>query len=204
MVDSENPVIFTVGHSTHSLEEFVALLRRHDIAAVADVRSQPYGRLSHFNRENLAAELMAAGIEYLFLGQHLGARREEEECYESGVALYARIATLPAFLEGLSRLCQDAEKRRLAIMCAEKEPLDCHRTILICRHLREFGVQIKHILADGSLEDHALTEKRLVRKMRVERTLFEPNLTERELIDRAYDERASEVAHQAKQEETPR
>ncbi len=202
-MDSKKPVIFTIGHSTHSLEEFMALLNRQRITAVADVRSQPYGRLAHFNRENLAAELRAVGIEYIFLGQQLGARREEQECYESGVALYERIAKLPAFREGLSRLCQDAEKHRLAIMCSEKEPLNCHRTILICRHLRELGVQIKHILTDGNLEEHAFTEKRLVRQMGVERTLFEPDLTESELIDRAYDERASEVAHQAKQEEPP-
>ena len=170
---------------------------------MADVRSQPYGRLAHFHRENLAAELVAAGIEYVFLGQHLGARREEPQCYEGGIARYEKIATLPAFREGLSRLRREADQHCLAIMCTEKEPLDCHRTILICRHLRELGIEVKHILADGSLEDHALTEKRLVRKMGIERTLFEPNLTEREMIDRAYDERAGELAHQVNQQESP-
>ncbi|MGD0900672.1 MAG: DUF488 domain-containing protein, partial [Thermoguttaceae bacterium] len=108
----EKPVIFTIGCSTHSLEDFMALLSRHGITAVADVRSQPYGRLEHFNRESLSIALKAAGIEYVFLGQQLGARREEQECYEDGIALYERIARLPAFQEGLARLCRGAEKYR--------------------------------------------------------------------------------------------
>ena len=97
-----SPDIFTIGHSNGSLEEFLALLRRHAVTAIADVRSQPYGWLDHFNRENLSAELKAGRIEYVFLGDQLGARRQERECYENGIALYERVATLPAFREGLA------------------------------------------------------------------------------------------------------
>ena len=200
---SEKPTISTIGHSNHSLENFLTLLNRHNIATLADVRSSPYGRLEHFNREIIAAALKAAGIEYIFMGRELGARREEQECYENGMAVYEKIANLPAFQEGLSRLRQLALKSPLAIMCAEKEPLDCHRMILICRHLRDLGLQIKHILADGSLEDHARTEKRLVKKMGIERTLFEPDLTEEEMIRRAYDERGLEIAFRYNYEEMP-
>jgi uncharacterized protein (DUF488 family) len=200
---TEKPVIFTIGHSTHSLEEFLALLHRHGITAVADVRSQPYGRLEHFHRENLSADLQAAGIQYVFLGQQLGARREEQECYEDGTAVYERIGKLPAFRGGLLRLCRGAEKHRLAIMCAEKEPLDCHRTILICRHLRDCGFAIMHVLADGNLEEHTSTEKRLVRQMGITRTLFEPDLSEEEMIERAYEERGHEIAYQTNREEAP-
>jgi uncharacterized protein (DUF488 family) len=200
---NEKPTIFTIGHSNHTLETFLALLNRHGIGEIADVRSSPYGRLDYFNREFLAAELKAAGIEYVFLGRELGARREEQGCYEGGVAVYEKIARLTAFQEGLSRLRRHASMSCLAIMCAEKEPLDCHRTILICRHLRDSEFQIKHILADGIAEDHASTEKRLVRKMGIERTLFEPNLTEEEIIRRAYDERGNEIAFRFNYEEMP-
>lgn len=193
--------IFTVGHSNHSPEEFLALLNRHGITAVADVRSQPYGWLEHFGREHISAFLKAAGIEYVFLGNQVGARREEPECYEGDMAVYEKIAWLPAFQEGLSRLRRGAEKYRLALMCAEKEPLDCHRTILICRNLRQFVLRIQHILADGTLEDHAQTEKRLVRQMGVTRTLFEPDLTDEELTDRAYEERGRQIAYRAGKEE---
>jgi uncharacterized protein (DUF488 family) len=199
----ETPAIFTIGHSNHSAEAFLALLNRHNITAVADVRSQPYARLEHFNREYLSAELKMAGIEYLFLGELLGARRQEQDCFEDGAAPYEKIARLPAFKEGLARLCREAKTRRLAIMCAEKEPLDCHRTILICRRLRDSGLTIKHILADGSLEDHASAEKRLVKKMGIERTLFEPDLTNEEMIERAYDERSQEIAFRSNHEDTP-
>jgi uncharacterized protein (DUF488 family) len=193
-MENEKPAIFTIGHSNHSLENFLSLLNRHNIKVVVDVRSQPYGRLEHFNREYLSTELKAAGIEYIFLGRELGARREERECYEVGLAVYEKIAALPAFQEGLARLRQLALTSSPAVMCAEKEPLDCHRAILICRHLRDSGLRIVHILADGNLEDHACAEKRLVKKMGIERTLFEPHLTEEEIIRRAYDERGQEIA----------
>jgi uncharacterized protein (DUF488 family) len=202
-MEKEEPAIFTIGHSNHSLGNFLDLLNRHNIKAVVDVRSQPYGRLEHFNREYLCAELKAAGIEYIFLGRELGARREEPECRRLGPAAYEKIAALPAFQEGLMRLRQLASTSAPAVMCAEKEPLDCHRTILICRHLRNCGLRIMHILADGSLEDHASAEKRLVKKMGVERTLFEPDLTEEDIILRAYDQRGQEIAFAYDREETP-
>jgi uncharacterized protein (DUF488 family) len=201
MMSEVKPTIFTIGHSNQTLEVFLALLDRHGITAVADVRSQPYGRLEHFNREYLSAELKAAGIEYIFMGQELGARREEQECYQDGVAVYEKIAKLPAFQKGLTQLRRHAESHNLAVMCAEKDPLDCHRMILICRHLRDCEFQIEHILADGGLEDHASAEKRLARKMGIERTLFEPNLTEEEIIQRAYEERGREIAFRYDYEE---
>lgn len=196
--------IYTVGHSTHSLEEFMELLKRHGITAVADVRSQPYSRIDHFGKDALAAALKAEGIEYVFLGRELGARRDERECYEGAQAVYERIASLPAFRDGLARLERGAEKHVIAIMCAEKEPLDCHRTILVCRHLRGRGLRIRHILADGSVEEHEQTEQRLMKQMGVEASLFEQDVTEQELIERAYDARGREIAYRAdSQEVTP-
>jgi uncharacterized protein (DUF488 family) len=194
-VIQDTATIYTIGHSTHSLEEFLSLVNRHGVEAIADVRSQPYGRLEHFHRENLSAALKEAGMAYVFLGQQLGARREEPECYENGIALYERIVKLPAFQEGLLRLRRAAEKRRLAILCAEKEPLACHRAILIARCLKDSGMHVMHILADGTLEDHALAEKRLVRELDIRRTLFEPHLTDRDLVDRAYAERGGQLAY---------
>jgi uncharacterized protein (DUF488 family) len=187
------PVLFTIGHSSHSLDEFVALLQRHGVTAVADVRSQPYSRrMEHFRRHELSAALRTAGIKYVFLGEELGARREESECYDGNQADYDRIAKLPRFRNGLDRLRQGADHYRIAIMCAEKEPLDCHRTILICRQLRsEF--QIRHILYDGRIEEHGKTEKRLADKMCVT-GLTDPHLTDEERIQLAYDLRAKQIA----------
>jgi uncharacterized protein (DUF488 family) len=200
-MENKIPTIFTIGHSNHALDEFLALLNRRGIKSLADVRSQPYARLDYFNREFLCAELKAAGIEYLFMGRELGARRDERDCYGNGTAVYENIAVLPAFQEGLSCLKQLALTSVPALMCAEKEPLDCHRSILICRCLRNSNMRILHILGDGNIENHADSEKRLVKKMGIERTLFEPDLTEEEMIRRAYEERGQEIAYRQDREE---
>jgi uncharacterized protein (DUF488 family) len=173
------------------------LVGQHGVTAVGDVRSQPTCWLPHFDGAPLAAVLRSAGIEYVFLGQQLGARRNEPECYEDGRADYERIGRLPAFRKGLARVRTGLEKHCICLLCAEKEPLDCHRTILVCRHLRGSDMQIQHILADGTLEDHAMTERRLVKLTDVQRTLFEPDLTAADLLDRAYQIRGREIAYRA-------
>lgn len=195
--------LYSIGHTTHTFESFLALLKAHGITAVADVRSQPYSRrLEQFNREPLAAALEAAGIRYVYLGEELGARRSEEECYEGNRADYGRIAALPKFRLGLDRVRQGAREYRIALMCAEKEPLDCHRTILICRQLRD-ECRIWHILADGSVEEHAQTERRLVREMNVSLPLFDSQVNDEQLIQQAYDKRAEQIAYRTSEEGVP-
>lgn len=200
-MDRDQPTLYTVGHSNHSLDDFLNLLKRHGVTAVADVRSHPYSaRLSQFNRKELSTALEAASIKYVFLGKELGARRDEQESYEGDRACYQRIAQLPGFRAGLDRVRNGAREFQVALLCAEKEPLDCHRTVLVCRQLRrEFD--IRHILADGSLEHHRETERRLIRETGVTRTLFEPDLSDEELVQRAYDERAAKIAYRADQEQ---
>ncbi len=194
MID-QNRHIFTIGYATHSLEEFVSLLKRHSIMAVADVRSHPYSRLADFSRETIAPALRANNIEYVFLGRELGARRDEKNCYVDGQAVYERVAALPLFRDGLTRLARGAIRYTIAIMCAEKDPIDCHRTILICRHMRRLGFRIEHILADGSLEEHEKTEKRLVEQMDLTATLFDHSLPFAERVERAYDSKGKEIAY---------
>ena len=94
----------------------------------------------------------------------------------------------------MQRLRRGAEEFRIAMMCAEKEPLDCHRTILICRALRK-EFKILHILFDGSIEEHSQTEQRLVQKMKVERTLFDADISDDQLIQKAYDKKAEQIAY---------
>lgn len=196
-MEAQRPILFTIGHSTHEWPRFVGLLQMHGVSAIADVRSQPTSRLPQYVRAELQAGLKEASIEYVFLGRELGARRHESECYDEGQAVYEKIADLPAFRAGLDRIVRGLEKHCIALMCAEKEPLDCHRTVLICRHLRSRGIPIRHILADGSVEDHEATERRLLRITNTERTLFEPDLTEEELLNQAYETRGREIAYRA-------
>jgi uncharacterized protein (DUF488 family) len=131
--------LFTIGHSNHTPEFFTDLLQTHEIAAVYDVRSQPYSRFSpQFRRETLQTILREAGIEYVYIGDYLGGKPRPS----------------PARFEaGLNRLRRDAPRRRIAIMCAEKDPLNCHRTWTIAESLPD--MEIVHILPDGKVRAHA-------------------------------------------------
>jgi uncharacterized protein (DUF488 family) len=190
------PELYTIGHSNHTLEKFLELLKTHQIGAIADVRSSPYSAwLPHFNRELLKEALPKAGVAYVFLGDELGARRSEAEAYNNkGVAEYTRIARLSSFQEGLNRVIDGGSRYRLALMCAEKDPLECHRTILVVKELRSRGVKVKHILEDGTLETQKAAEDRLMKEEKIPtEDLFE---SKDGLIERAYLLRGKKIAYQ--------
>jgi len=156
--------VLTIGHSTHPIETFLDLLRRHGVTAVADVRSSPFSRFNpQYNRENLVRSLKDAGVAYVFLGDALGARADDPSCYVDGRVQYDRLARRPTFREGIGRVKKGAQEHRIALMCAEKEPLECHRTLLVARALAADGVPVAPILADGELEQHADTRHDLFR-----------------------------------------
>lgn len=156
--------VLTIGHSTHSLDVFVKLLRQHGVTALVDVRSTAYSRTNpQFNRETLERDLKAKGIKYVFLGSELGARSNDLTCYENGRVQYARLARTDLFRSGIDRVIRGANEYHIALMCAEKEPLDCHRTLLVARALADLGVVVQHILSDGRLESHEATMERLLK-----------------------------------------
>lgn len=165
---SEGPTLFTIGHSNHPFPRFLALLRQHRIEVLADVRSMPFSRFNpQFNRSKLDSSLREAGIRYEFLGDELGARTKDPELLEGGKVSYAKIARTPAFQHGLAHLLNEAGKHRVAMMCAEKEPLQCHRTLLVGREAERSGASVTHILADGALEDHQHAMERLAARTHV-------------------------------------
>lgn len=200
MVESRCNILYTVGHSNHTVENFVALLKRYGVTCIADIRSAPYSRYCpQFNKDTLAVDLQAAGITYMFLGRELGARPEDSSCYEGGCVNFQHLAKREEFKRGLERLLAGTSKYRIALMCAEKDPLECHRSILVCRHLKEHNLCIRHILQDGSIEDHLNTERRLVKMLKIEPTLFEPSNTERDFIEQAYDHQAQKISYQSEE-----
>ena len=187
--------VFTIGHSTHEIERFLEFLRAHGITAVGDVRSNPYSRMNpQYNREPLKAVLTAAGIAYVFLGRELGARSDDPSCYQAGKVQYDRLARTPLFLEGLERVREGMARYRLALMCAEKEPLECHRGILVSRHLDAAGIGVQHILADGSLESHTAAIERLRDQLNLpESDLFR---TPQEVLEDAYRLQGERIAYE--------
>ncbi len=163
MSTSARPTVYTVGHSTHSIEQFLRLLEMNGITAIADVRSRPFSRHNpQFNREPLSDALKSAGVAYVFAGKELGARSDDPACYENGQVQYDRLARTELFRSGIDRVLKGAQQYRVALMCAEKEPLDCHRTLLVARALEREGAIIKHVLADGGVEEQSETMSRLL------------------------------------------
>jgi len=155
--------LFSIGHSNMPAERFVTLLRQAGVSAVADVRSVPFSRrFPWFSQSALAARLAAAGIDYAAIGDTLGGRPRDARLYRDGVADYEAMAQQIEFRAGLDRLIDLAARLRLCLMCAEREPLDCHRCLLLARHLAERGLAVGHILHDGTIEPHAATEQRLL------------------------------------------
>ncbi|MBL7152832.1 MAG: DUF488 domain-containing protein [Phycisphaerae bacterium] len=193
--------LYTIGHSNHKIDDFIHLLRLHEITCIMDVRSTPYSRYSpQFNHKPLALALRTAGIEYTYLGDRLGARPDNTHCSGANHVNFEYLAQTEAFKSGLARLIEVASEYRVALMCAEKEPLQCHRCILICRHLKPYTFCIKHILADGSTENHGDTEHRLIMMLKIEPTLFEPTKTDADLIEQAYDRQAEIISYNSESE----
>lgn len=155
--------VYTIGYSNHEIAYFIDFLRQHNITALGDVRSHPYSRyVPQYSQEPLKAALAAAGISYVFLGKELGARSKNPTCYKKGRVQYERLAKESTFLEGIDRVIQGTSRYRIALMCAEKDPIECHRALLVARKLFDAGIPVNHILADGSLEAHEAMESRLL------------------------------------------
>jgi uncharacterized protein (DUF488 family) len=187
--------VFTIGHSTHPREVFLALLRQHGITALCDVRSKPYSGMNpQFNREELERTLRTHGIAYRFLGKELGARSDDSSSYEGGRVQYARLAQTELFRKGLKRVLSEMKGDvRIALMCAEEDPLECHRTILVARNLATLGVHVEHIHANGELESHDLALNRLMRLLKLpEEDLFH---SREEFLDEAYRKQEERIAY---------
>ncbi len=188
-------MIFTIGHSTHPIEVFIALLHRHGITAVGDVRSHPYSRyVPQYSREPLKAALIRVGIEYIFLGRELGARSENPACYKQGKVQYDCLAKQPQFAEGIRRISEGMQRYRIALMCAEKDPLECHRALLVARTLHEAGLKVTHIHGNGSLEGHGTLESRLLSLFKLpEGDMFKQR---DEFVSEAYEIQSERVAYE--------
>lgn len=150
-------VVYTIGHSSQSYEDFAALLRNNRIEVVVDARSAPYSRFApQFDRELLNRTLIQSNIKYLFLGRELGGRPDHDGYYDAqGHVLYGRIVLDPAFSAGIDRLERGISEFRVVLMCGEENPAHCHRRLLVGRVLMERGHQILHIRNDGRTQTDA-------------------------------------------------
>lgn len=190
---SRKKILYTIGHSRHPIEHFINLLKEHAVALVFDVRSIPYSRRNpQYNQKALAGRLRNEGMDYVFSGKELGAKSPSPDCYVNGKVQFDLIAAKPGFADGLDLVIEKTGEARPALLCAEEDPQTCHRTILVCRHLRNRVNSILHIRGDGSIETNEEFERRLVRATGSgEVDLFD---SETDIIERAYELRGRRMS----------
>jgi len=189
--------LFSIGHSNLTAERFTAMLRAAGADTVADVRSVPASRFCPwFSARNLAPLLAKDGMAYLGFGDALGGRPRDPSLYCDSIVDYEAMARAPGFAAGLDRLMAELGRHRLCLMCSERDPLDCHRCLLVARALAARGLTIGHILHDGAIEPHAATEQRLLRLESAESDLFAAGQNER--IAAAYRRWARAIAFRTK------
>jgi uncharacterized protein (DUF488 family) len=145
--------VWTVGHSNHELDEFARLVSGERIECLIDVRSFPYSRYApHFNRDQLEAAMTRRGMRYLFMGEELGGRPTSEDHYDAdGHALYGPMSEEESFTPAVERLIEGARRQRIALVCSEGDPQDCHRRLLVGKVLADRGIELRHILPDGTI-----------------------------------------------------
>jgi uncharacterized protein (DUF488 family) len=195
--------LFSIGHSNIPAERFVKMLRGAGVNAVADVRSTPYSRFfPWFSAKKLAGLLARDAMAYLPYGEALGGRPRDPALYCDGIADYEAMARQPEFQAGLERLRADTSRSRVCLLCAEREPLDCHRCLLVGRALAARGLTIGHILHDGTIEPHDATEQRLLLRDGEPDDLFTTGdlfiAGHHERLAAAYHRRARAVAYRVK------
>ena len=137
--------IFTIGHSNQPLMEFIELLKTHDIERLIEVRSKPFSRYRHFNGDRLEQKLLDHGIDYLYSGEQLGGHPSSDDLYEKNRVVYERIAASSKFRNDISKVVDESEQHRIVLMCAEEDPLKCHRHPLLALALLERGAEVLHI-----------------------------------------------------------
>lgn len=196
--------IYTIGHSTHPTERFLQLLLKHNINCIVDVRSTPYSKYaSQYNRDQIKQFLRRKNIRYIFLGEELGARRKNANLYNKGYLDFEGvISSDQLFKSGIDRLKVGITSGfKIALMCTEKDPIDCHRSILISKALEEQGLHVEHIKESGTTETQRQLETRLVdnyfpgRQQQTILDLIDGEESAEELLAKAYKMKNEEIGY---------
>ena len=170
------------------------ILKKNEIQALVDVRSNPFSKYKpEFNADNIKKSLITNKMLYVYLGKELGARSLNDQCYIDNRADYTKISQTPEFNHGLNRIIKGLAKFNIVLLCAEQDPLKCHRNILVCRNLKNQVKNINHILKDGIIETNSNAEDRLLREYGLIEDDFFTIPEER--LKSAYDKRSLEIAY---------
>lgn len=156
--------IYTIGHSNIPFNEFLELLKSHEIKKLVDVRSSPYSKYAtQFNREELKSSLKNAGINYYYLGHLIGGKPEGKQFYVDGRVDYELIEQDKSYQEGIHKLMEEASSANTVIMCSEENPTKCHRHKLITPSLTKKGWTVLHIRGNSRTQKIDKTPKKYVK-----------------------------------------
>ena len=193
---------FTIGHSNHEVQKFIGLLKTYAIQYVIDVRSVPYSqRNPQFNREFIKVNLEEAHIIYIFMGNLLGARYNDPALFFSDkqVVDFGKVRKLDSFKRGIERVLDGLKRNyKIALMCSEKDPFNCHRFVLVSRELVNKGVLVKHILANGEIILNEALENKLIAKYKLsykQPTFFGDVKSKADVIEEGYILRNKDIGY---------
>lgn len=160
--------VFSIGYSNLSMEQFCKLLHLHGITAIADVRSSPYSKaFPNYNRESMPAWLNEAKVKYVYLGLELGPRSSDKSLYKNDQIQFSLLSQTDLFCKGIERLSNGSQNHNIAIMCAEKDPMTCHRSLLVAEYAKDHGLDFVHIHQNGDLETHDNMLKRAMAQYKI-------------------------------------
>lgn len=194
--------LYTIGHSIHSSNFFLELIKNYNINCLVDVRSNPYSRYTpQYNMNELKRFLISNQIYYIFMGEEFGARRKDKSLFTNGYLDFEKVIKDSLFQKGIERINNGLEKNfKIVFMCTEKDPIDCHRSILVARAFQDINYKVLNIREDGNYETQSQIEKRLLdlyfpTKNQLSLIELEPKKDTHELILEAYRLRNQEIAY---------
>jgi uncharacterized protein (DUF488 family) len=197
----ENPVIYTIGHSTHQIDFFLELLNKYSVNCIIDVRSVAASSYNpQYNKEPLSNFLKKNNITYLHFSEEFGARHSDPDLLdEEGKVDFEKVRKSYSFKNGIERIWQGLEKNFvISLMCSESEPFDCHRFSMVSIALEKEGFDVKHILKDKSIKSNAQLENLLLKKYDKKLPkpdMFTPNVSLEDQLQVAYKLRNKEIAY---------
>lgn len=197
--------IYTIGYSSFKIEDFVQTLKNNNITCVIDVRSNPFSEyFQDYNKDILEKKLKKENIMYRNYKKEFGARQEDPSFYPKGYLDFDLFTKSEQFNEGVLKIAKGIEMGfSFVLMCAEKDPITCHRNIMVAKAFKERGYNIKHILFDGSIESQDDIEKRMIKEYFPERNqmaLFDENKSDEDLIKASYNKKNEEIGYRIAEE----
>ncbi|MDR3223324.1 MAG: DUF488 domain-containing protein [Methanobrevibacter sp.] len=197
--------IFSIGHSAHDINVFIKLLKKNKINKILDVRSVPFSKHTpQFNRESIKSKLKNEDIEYKFMGDVFGARQKDESLYSpEGFLDFDKVRETNKFKDAVDNIIINEinKGKSISLMCSEKNPIDCHRTILVGRAFDNKKVKVEHILTDGTTISQKEIEEKLLEYYdfpnKKQKSIYDwensQNSQETDYINKAYKKRNKEV-----------